>query len=458
MPMHSSILVAASLVALATSASAFGQTTARARLVAGGLFEPVSLAAAPGDDNRLYICERAGRIMTINLDAGTLNPTPFLDLATQVDDLGDGGLIGLTFDPDFANSGLFYVVYNHEPSTDRIIARYHATPGAPTADPLTEAVVWRYPRSIGHNGGWIGFGPLDGLLYLSSGDGGTFLTFDAPNRAQTITNQVLGKILRIDPTGDDFPGNPDRNYRIPPANPFVGATGDDEIWAYGVRNPWRCSFDRLTGDFYIADVGQDEREEINREPVGLIGGRNYGWRCSEGSLCSGLDGGVGCVCGSPALTPPWFEYDHTFGRSITGGYVYRGSSLTGWSGRYIYADFETNRVWSLSTSGGIPGDLREHTSELNIGLTPALGGIASFAEGPQAELYLCEYFSGRVLKIVPAQVCAADINNSGTLTVQDIFDFLNAYFSGAPAADFNGAGGITVQDIFDYLNAYFMGC
>lgn len=431
----------------------------KSRVFATNLSEPVAIVHAPGDPQHLLVCEVPGRIMVVDAVTGSVNPIPFLDLTASVSVVGDGGLLGLAFDPDYATNGFFYVFYNALPSPadDRVIARYHALPGAATADPASATIIWRYPRSIGHNGGTLAFSPTNGYLYISSGDGGTSFTApDVPNNAQTIVNNPLGKILRIDPRGDDFPADPTKNFRIPPANPFVGVTGDDEIWAYGVRNPWRCTFDRLTGDFYIADVGLDTWEEINFEPAAFPGGRNYGWKCMEGSDCTNLDAGPACVCNSPALSSPIFQYDHGTGFSITGGYVYRGANIPGLRGRYFFADFVANRIWSLRVSGGVAQDSIEHTAQLHptAPVTEPISFISSFGEDASGELYLCDYVSGTIYKIE----CRADFNSLGGTTVQDVFDFLAAWFGGQPSADFNTIGGLSVQDIFDFLAAWFQGC
>lgn len=399
------LLCAAVFVAAYAGITRADNPPARVRVFATGLNQPVCIASAPGDQAHLFVCERPGRIRVLNTTTGTVSPTPFLDITSLVSTFGDGGLIGMAFDPGYATNGLFYVFYNSTPSPpdDRVLARFHATPGSAVADANSFAKIWQYPRQVGHNGGWIGFSPVNGYLYLSSGDGGNGFSFDAPNRAQTIVNQLMGKILRIDVNGDDFPEDPNRNYRIPPSNPFVGSTGDDEIWALGVRNPWRCSFDRSTGDLYIADVGQDAREEINFEPAASPGGRNYGWKCMEGNLCTTLDGGPGCVCASPALTAPIHEYDHTFGHSVTGGYVYRGAAIPELQGLYFFADFQDARIWTMRVVGGVMQALVDRTNELRLP-TPAsspLSGIATFGEDSAGELYLADFFTGSIYKLVP---------------------------------------------------------
>lgn len=429
---------------------------------ATALTEPVAISSPPGDSTHVVVCELPGRLIVLSTTTGAVRSEPLLDIRPLVSEFGDGGLLGFAFDPQFQTNGWVYLFYNALPSPqdDRVLARYTVNPATLVADPASGVTIWRYSRSIGHNGGWIGFSPANGFLYLSSGDGGTAFTApDIPNRAQNIINEVQGKVLRIDVRGDDFPGDPLRNFRIPPSNPFVGITGDDEIWALGVRNPWRCAFDRLTGDFYIADVGQSDWEEINYEPMGSPGGRNYGWKCMEGNHCTGFDGGAGCVCFAGNMTLPIFEYGHTTGRSITGGIVYRGGAIPQWQGRYFFADFEVARVWSVRVVQGVATDLREHTDELRSGPpgTPSISWISAFGEDHAGEMYLCDYIGGTIYKVSP-NPCQGDFNDIGGVTVQDIFDFLDAWFSMASVADFNYSGIISVEDIFDFLDSWFQGC
>jgi len=454
-------LVAAAFAATLPAPSCLATQPARSRLLTGSIAEPVCIAAIPGDVRHIAVCQRIGVIFIVDTLSGALAPSPMLDIRSIVSDIGDGGLLGLAFDPQYAANRLIYIFYNNLADNDRVLARYHVGPGL-IAEPASATTLWKFPRSIGHNGGWIGFSPVNGLLYLSMGDGGNSFSFDAPNRAQTITNMLMGKMLRIDVQGvvpggigDDFPADGERNYRVPASNPFVGITGDDEIWALGLRNPWRCSFDSATGDLYIADVGQDQREEIDRESPSSIGGRNYGWRCMEAALCTGLGG---CTCFAPELTAPIHEYDHDMGVSITGGYVYRGAAIPEFAGLYFYADFSVPHIWTLRPDATSVTEVTDRSGELNVGEAAGqVQFIGCFGEDAAGELYMGDYLGGKVWAIVPF-ACAADFNDNGGVTVQDIFDFLSAYFTAAPRADFNGVGGITVQDIFDYLSAYFAGC
>ena len=262
-----------------------------------------------------------------------------------------------------------------------------------------------------HNGGWLGFGP-DGFLYVASGDGGsgndsgTGHTADIGN-AQDITNNLLGKILRVDVNGDDFSTDLDRNYAIPATNPFVGVVGDDEIWAYGLRNPWRPSFDRVTGDLYIADVGQNSREEINFQPASSAGGENYGWRLREGTVATPT-GGVGAPAPEGSIDPI-YEYlrgsGSTEGRSVTGGYVYRGP-IPELQGVYFFGDFVNQRIWSFNFDGSDP-DLFNGSNITNFTdwtdlITTDIGtinNISSFGENVDTgEAFIVDY-GGEIFRV-----------------------------------------------------------
>ena len=266
-----------------------------------------------------------------------------------------------------------------------------------------------------HNGGWIGFDPNGDYLYIATGDGGN--SNDPGNRAQDITNELLGKMLRIDVDGDDFPGDPLRNYAIPSSNPFVGVTGDDEIWAYGLRNPWRPSFDRVTGDLYIADVGQNSREEINFQSASSSGGENYGWRVMEGLLCN-IPGALPCF--DPNFTNPIHEYGHTGapdgGHSITGGYNYRGPN-NALQGTYFFADYVSGQIWTFRYDGVVKTEFTNRTAEL----TPDVGtinDISSFAEDNTGNLYIIS-LNGDIFKLI-APLNPGDFNGDGLVDEDDL--------------------------------------
>lgn len=398
-------------------------TPLRTVRIASGLTQPTFVGAPESDFERLFIVEKTGRIK-IYQDGSVLG-TPYINLSSRLTASGfEQGLLGLAFHPDFENNGYFYVNYTNN-FGNSVIARYTAN-GDPltsnTADFNSEQIVLTVNQPFtNHNCGWLDFGP-DGFLYVPFGDGGS--GNDPGNRAQNL-NTLLGKMLRIDVDADDFPGDANRNYAIPGDNPFVGQAGLDEIWAYGLRNPFRNAFDRETGDLWIADVGQNAREEVNFQPADSNGGENYGWRCKEGFLCTGLSG---CNCSSPALTDPIHDYSHTGAIcSITGGYVYRGCNIPDLQGTYFFADYCSNQIWSLRYDGANVFDFQERTSEF----VPDVGGISfitSFGQDAYGELYICDQ-GGEVFKIeadTPTGFVGPDCNNNGAADACDILDGTSA--------------------------------
>ncbi|MFN0057878.1 MAG: PQQ-dependent sugar dehydrogenase [Planctomycetota bacterium] len=400
-----SLLVAAMLRPVAAGGTPL--TTVR---IASGLSQPLYLTHAPGDTTRLFVVLKAGIIRVI--ENGVLLATPFLNIDPLVDSTTlEWGMLGLAFHPDYATNGYFFVNYSAN-GGDTIIARYQVTANPNVADPASAyQILYLDQPSANHRGGWLDFGP-DGYLYDFQGDGGP--QNDPNNRAQNL-NLLLGKILRLDVDGvDDFPADATKNYSIPPTNPFVGIAGEDEIWAYGLRNPWRGSFDRATGDLWIADVGQFQREEVDFQPAGFAGGANYGWRCIEGTLCTGM---TGCTCGSPTLTAPIHEYNHTFGVSITGGYVYRGCAIPDLVGTYFFADYQTERLWTLRYEAGVVVGLTERTVELDPP-TFTIDQIASFGEDALGEIYIVD-LGGEIFKVVAAGALT-DCNLNGIADACDI--------------------------------------
>ncbi len=333
-----------------------------------GFDHPVGIVNA--GDSRLFVVELAGAIRVVK--DGAVLTTPFLDLTGMVPTNGEQGLLGLAFDPDYATNGRFYVHYINLDG-DAVIARYEVSGDPDVADAGSAEPLLTIPRDGEyHNGGQLAFGP-DGYLYVASGDGAT--GGDPSRRLDTL----LGKILRIDVSG---PGA----YSVPSDNPFVGTPGARaEIWAYGLRNPWRFSFDRLTGDLYIADVGEDAYEEVNFQPAASKGGEDYGWNVMEGMHCYGSD-----TCDKSGLTLPVLEYEHDdTGRSITGGYVYRGRQVPGLEGAYVFGDFMTGEVWRSSAA-----------DEWAMTQIPAPAGImvTTFGEDANGELYLADYKSGTLYR------------------------------------------------------------
>lgn len=373
------------------------------QLFASGFQNPVAMIQDPTDNSRFFVVQQRGLIRII--ENGVVLSSNFLNLSSgTISVTGERGLLGLAFHPNYAENGYFFVNYTEINTDATRIVRFTRDPNNPRAAlPASAHNVLRIPQDFGnHNGGTIAFGE-DGYLYIGMGDGGS--GNDPNNRAQSPTS-LLGKFLRIDVDGDDFPSDPNRNYRIPPDNPFLTPnpiTAAGEIWAFGMRNPWKWSFDerRLNGlgAKITADVGQNAREEINYEPRGM-GGRNYGWRMMEGTLVTGL--------GGSAFTPwtnPIFEYTHDHGRSITGGYLYRGTDLgPAFYGRYFYADFIMGRAWSnfinvdRFTGLATAGPWTEHTDDLSD--TGSVGSVSSFAIDHAGEIYLIQH-SGQIHKIVP---------------------------------------------------------
>jgi glucose/arabinose dehydrogenase len=315
--------------------------------VGAGFASPLYLAAVPDGSGRLFIVERGGRIRILTPSTGAIAATPFLDVTAQTTTDGERGLLGFAPAPDFNATGTFYI-YMTNPAGQIEIRRYRTFAGnRDQADPATADAILTIDHPLNnHNGGWLAFGP-DNLLYMGVGDGGG--AGDTANNAQNL-NLLLGKILRIDPSADAFPGDPTRDYAIPPSNPFAASGGRPEIWAYGVRNPFRNSFDAPTGNLWIGDVGQDAREEVDLlRPTD--GGANLGWHIMEGTA-------VFAGPATPGLTPPVAEYLHSGGirggHSITGGVVYRGP-IEALNGHYIFGDFIDGNLWSIPIAQIVPG-------------------------------------------------------------------------------------------------------
>jgi len=388
---------------------------------ASGFTQPVDIAHA-GDD-RLFIVEKAGLIRIIGADGQTL-PSPFLDIRDRVNSsASERGLLGLAFHPNYTENGFFFVNYTDNNGNTRI-ARFSVSGNGPNqADPGTELLLLEIDQPFSnHNAGDLAFGP-EGFLYIGTGDGGSG---GDPRENGQDRLELLGKMLRIDVDN----GNP---YAIPDSNPFAFTDGTlDEIWALGLRNPWRYSFDRQTGDLWIADVGQSEREEINRQPAGAGGGQNYGWDCYEGNLQFELT--ADCPA-SDQLTFPLHTYSHDEGDcSVTGGFVYRGSNFPNLQGVYLYADFCSGRIWGL-----LPAIQGGYVNELLINFEN--NDIVSFGEDQNGELYVAGIQTGNIYRLIDqcASLQAPDITFSDdVLSVPDTFDtyqwFLNSEpISGATA-------------------------
>ncbi len=339
--------------------------------VASGLVFPTFMTAPPGD-SRQFIVERAGRIRI--LDNGTLLGTPFLDISGRVNTNGEGGLLSMAFHPRYASNGLFFIYYIDAGGNIVVERLSVSAANRNLADPVSASAVISipHPAFTNHYGGQLNFGP-DGFLYLGTGDGGGA---GDPSRNGQNLNSLLGKLLRL----DIDQRSPSQNYVIPPNNPFIGQAGRrGEIWAYGLRNPWRFAFDTSGGLLYIADVGQDRLEEVDIVAAGQ-GGLNFGWNITEGSACYN-----GAGCDSTGLTAPAFEYEHgtndVNGCSITGGYVYRGAALPELAGRYLYSDYCKGFLKSVTYANGAPGPSVDWA-------TPDIGRVISFGQDGQNELYL----------------------------------------------------------------------
>ena len=461
------LVIAASLLSsFAVNSAADAQVVnVRTKRICTGLNFPVFVTHAPGDTSRLFILQKTGAIRIFDLTTNTLLPTAFLTVTTSATAAGgdERGLLGLAFDPGYAKNGQFYIYYtNSTPSN--VVSRYTVSSANPNVANATGTIIlqWSDPFT-NHNGGWMGFGP-DGNLYIGTGDGGS--ANDPSNRAQTITAMRLGKILRIKPNI----GGVSPYYTSPSTNPFFGATtGDDEIWSYGMRNPWRCSFDRQTGDFWIGDVGQNAVEEVNVQAAAAVGGRNYGWRCTEGTSCTGL---TGCTCNGATLTAPVHVYNHAAGTGggfcLTGGYVYRGCLIDNLSGTYFFADYSSNNVWSFRYN--VATGVKSEFTLRNTQFTPSLDGfalneIASFGEDANGEVYVVDQGSangaGAIFKIVPTTgdaVCAppcvaADIDCDGDVDATDLATLLGNW-GGTGAGDIDGNGTVDAADLAGLLGAW----
>jgi glucose/arabinose dehydrogenase len=341
--------------------------------------DPVELTSPNDNTNRIFVIEQKGVIRVFSNKADEKNAAVFLDIVSKVESGGEKGLLGLTFHPDYKNNGYFYVNYTRGNPLETVIARYKvSSSNAGMADPASEKVLLRYAQPYpNHNGGKVAFGN-DGFLYIAAGDGGA--GGDPGNRAQN-KKELLGKIIRIDvnkTTGSE-------SYGIPADNPFAGNKDGfrQEIYAFGMRNPWRFSFDRTTGMLWAGDVGQNKIEEVDI----IEKGGNYGWRVMEAKECFDSN------CNKTGLVEPIWSYQHgSDGNSITGGYVCRDKSLPDLAGKYIYGDFTSGKVWALTYNGK-----KAVKNEL---ISQVISGLSSFGEDSKSNLYLLAYGNGKVYKIV----------------------------------------------------------
>ena len=345
---------------------------------------PVDLQHPPDNTDRIFVVEQAGVISVFSNDPSASTKHTFLDIRQKVDDQdNEEGLLGLAFHPDYKSNGLFYVNYTASGPNRTVISRFKASPSNPNeADPGSEVVLLTFEQPYSnHNGGQVAFGP-DGYLYIATGDGGS--GGDPDDNGQSRST-LLGKILRIDV---DNPQNA-KQYGIPPDNPFAGNTSGyrEEIYAYGMRNPWRFSFDTSNGRLWAGDVGQNSYEEIDI----IEKGGNYGWNTMEAKHCFEPKNN----CDQTGLKVPIHEYDRDAGISVTGGFVYHGPTLKALEGKYIYADYATRRIWALEHS-----DLSKPENTL---LVEADFNISSFGVDQHEELYLCG-FDGKIHKLVNGEL------------------------------------------------------
>jgi len=363
------------------SAPIIVSATPALRFVANGFSAPLYLTQPPGDTTRLFVVEQGGRIRVIL--NGTLAATPFLDISSLVLFSGERGLLSMAFHPNYANNHQFFVDYTDLSGTIQVVRYTAATPDAVDPGSAQAILSIAHPTYANHNGGLVKFGP-DGYLYIGVGDGGGTATTADPTGNGQRTDTLLGKILRIDVNS----GSP---YVVPANNPFVGLPpAKPEIWAYGLRNPWRFSFDRVTGDLYIADVGEASREEVDVQAATSPGGRNYGWSIMEGFACYNA-----ATCSQTGLVLPVLDYDHTQGCSITGGYVYRGSQLPILTGQYFYGDFCRGWVRSFRYVNNSVVDQHDYLTQFGN-----QGHITSFGEDLRGELYIV-YNEGFIYRIAP---------------------------------------------------------
>jgi glucose/arabinose dehydrogenase len=360
------------------SAASWGAVTIKAEPVVTGLSSPVDITHAGDGSGRLFIILQGGRIVIF--DGVQILSPPFLDITSLVSSGGERGLLGAAFHPNYVGNGFFYVSYT-DTAGDSVIARYSVSLDPNRADPTSGVILLTIPQPFSnHNGGQLHFGP-DGYLYIGIGDGGS--GGDPQNNGQDL-GTLLGKILRID-VDSGFP------FTVPPDNPFVGVVGArEEIWSFGLRNPWRFSFDRLTGDMFIGDVGQNSWEEVDFQPANSAGGENYGWRLMEGNSC--FNPAINCNNGT--LTLPILVYDHSVGCSVTGGYLYRGSKNPNLNGLYLYGDFCSGLIWGAQEDG-LGGWITTVLLDTNF-------SISTFGEDESGEIYFAHLsaIDGTIYQVV----------------------------------------------------------
>jgi glucose/arabinose dehydrogenase len=456
-------------------------------LIASGLILPDFAVSPPADNDRFFVVEQRGSagvanradIRILNLKSRALRLAPFLTVS-PVGTGSEQGLLGLAFHPNYGANRYFFT-YHTNSAGNNVVTRWQTSAANPdSADPSSALTILTidHPNFTNHNGGWIGFGP-DGYLYIGTGDGGSG---GDPNDHGQSLNTLLGKILRIDVDH----GSP---YAIPSTNPFAGGPQQQEIYYYGLRNPWRNGFDQQTGELFIGDVGQDLWEEIDWRPASSTGNINFGWRLKEGTHCFNPPSNCDPL---GVTTDPIYEYDHGQGCAVVGGYVYRGCMISGLSGTYFFGDYCSGRIWSFRFSGVDTSQFVERTSELGGALT----GLTSFAQDHRGELYMI-YQSGEIYRMVSrlpftdcnlnhypdscdiAQNFSLDVNHNGVpdecesicgdasgdgkVDISDVIYLIAYIFAGGPAptplskADANCDLGIDISDAVYMIQYIFAG-
>lgn len=417
-----------------------------------GLNVPVFGSAPPGQSGVLYVSEELNMAIKI-LDLQTKAISTFIDLPGP-NATGQGGLQNFAFHPEYATNGKFYMnVFDTQDAHIKIYEAQRSTTNPMEADLGTLRQVLSFPNlSQSHNGGWLDFSPIDGYLYIATGDGGAIGPPNAGLPAQN-TNELKGKILRIDVDNDDFPEDQGRNYAIPTDNPFATGGGAPEVFALGLRHPFRNSFDKITGDLYIADVGSNRYEEINFLPAGTSGGQNYGWRAREGPF----DNPQNSDPTPPGAIDPIHFYSRGTGAAIIAGGVYQGSAIPELQGHFIFGDFVMSKFWSFKYDGENVTEFVDRTTQL---AKPGLSGYSTaplFGTDADGEIYIFDINRGDIFKII-ADPMPADYNKDGAVSAADYTVWRNTLGSNSLlVADGNGNGLVDQADYHVWMSDYSAG-